>query len=553
MSEVVSPSCALCGRSEPLAALSEAAWLPGEAIERIAADHPGWRRADGACPACVQQTLLEMLLDRGENAFHVSVQRAWPLDAEAAFGALPSPLRLHADPRFSGRGVTVAILDSGFCPHPDLILPQNRIRVWADASKPDIEVRRFSSTDTPGWPGSEAAHDSQWHGLMTSAVAAGNGHLSHGLYRGLAPEAELVLVQVRDKVGRITNDTIERALRWVGDQLPAVDVRVVSLSVAGEAVDPLAGNPVDRAVEGLVEKGVCVIAAAGNDGVRRLVPPSTSPDALTVGGLDDRNTLDHEERALWHSNYGRAATGALKPDLVAPSLWVVAPILPGTELAREAAQLFERRAEGSAPIEQRIAAAKLITPHYQHVEGTSFAAPLVAGAVACMLEASASLTPLDVRRLLSESSHRVSGAPVERQGAGVIDVGRAVSAALASALGKGSISSPDVLEAEVVFRLSDRNARYVRLSGTWDNWVERTLMTSDGDGVFGARLPTPAIGRHAYKFLLGEGLDEHWMADPMNPARMHDGYGGYNSVLEILPPKATMTSGESDPESHSPG
>ena len=116
-----------------------------------------------------------------------------------------------------------------------------------------------------------------------------------------------------------------------------------------------------------------------------------------------------------------------------------------------------------------------------------------------------------------------------------------MSAALASASGKGSISSPDVLEDEVVFRLSDRNARCVRLSGTWDNWVERTLMVSDGHGLFSARLPTPPIGRHAYKFLLGEGLDERWMADPMNPARMHDGYGGYNSVLKVLPPEATTT------------
>src|SRR5262245_7134321 len=118
---------------------------------------------------------------------------------------------------------------------------------------------------------------------MTSAVAAGNGTLSHGLYRGMAPEAQLVLVQARDPDGRITNDGIARALRWLEREGPGLGVRVANLSLGGE---PLAGNAVDEAVQALVEAGVMVVAAAGNGGERRLVPPASSAHALTVGGID---------------------------------------------------------------------------------------------------------------------------------------------------------------------------------------------------------------------------------------------------------------------------
>jgi len=343
---------------------------------------------------------------------------------------LPTPLRLHADPRFTGRGVTLALVDAAFFPHSDLVQPRNRIRAWADASQALVTERSFSPGETPEWPGWEARDGGQWHGLMTSAAAAGNGHLGHGLYRGLAPDADLVLVQVRDADGRITNASIARALAWLRENGPDLGVKVVNLSLGGEPVSPLRGNAVDEAVEGLVEAGITVVVAAGNDGVRSLVPPGTAPAALTIGGLDDRNTLDHAARALWHSNYGGTDDGAVKPELVAPSLWVVAPVLPGTGLAREASELFARRARGDGGADSRIGDLKLVTPHYQHVEGTSFASPLTASAVACMLEACPSLTPDQIRQSLVATAEPVAGVARERQGAGALDAGRAVKAVL---------------------------------------------------------------------------------------------------------------------------
>ncbi len=427
--------CSTCSRAAPAAFLAEASWLTEEAVARLAQRKAGWRRADGACPACVQQTLLELLLEKGEAALHEGVQKRWPLDAEAAFGALPTPLRLHSDPRFTGVGVTLALVDAAFYPHPDLIQPRNRIRAWVDASREPVRVRRFEPTETPAWPGWDLLDAGQWHGLMTSAVASGNGHRSHGLYRGLAPEADLVLVQVRDASGHIGNAAIVRALDWLRWEGPELGVRVVNLSLGGDPVANLANNPVDQAVAALVAKGITVVVAAGNDGERRLVPPGTAPLAITIGGLDDRNTFDHADRRLWHGNYGETAGGLPKPELVAPSLWVVAPVLPSTPLAAEAATLFVRRAANDAGAEPRLTALKLVTPHYQHVEGTSFAAPAVAGVVACMLEANPALTPEQVKGLLMSSAQWVEGAPAERQGKGALHAGRAVEQALADVHG----------------------------------------------------------------------------------------------------------------------
>lgn len=524
--------CVLCRTPADPGALARAGWADAATLERLAREHPGWRREDGACPACVQQALLETLAERGEAEFHEGLQSRWPLDAEAAFGAIPTPLRMHADPRLSGAGVGLALVDSAFYPHPDLTRPSNRIGAWVDASTDDVRALRFSPRDEPRWPGWDDARPSQWHGLMTSVVAAGSGHSSHGLYRGMAPEAGLVLVQVMDERGRIGNAAIVRALEWLLAHAAALGVRVVSLSLGGEAVEPLAGNAVDRAVERLVAAGILVIVAAGNDGERRLVPPATAPFALTVGGADDRNSFDHAQLRLWHSSYGETALGAGKPELVAPSLWVVAPVLPGSAMARESDELFGRRARGDAAAEARIAEARLVSPYYQHVEGTSFAAPIAAGVAATMLEANPALSPRRLRELLLAACRPLPGAPGERQGAGALDAGRAATLARGDRHGRAAefASSPLVSDGRVRFLLHEHAARGVCVRGSWDGWRTALPAFELEPGVWQAELARPAAGRYDYKFQLDDG---RWLADPANPARAHDGAGGFNSVLRL--------------------
>jgi serine protease AprX len=476
----------------------------------------------------------------GDAALHEAIQTAWPLDAEAAFGVLPTRLRLHADPRFAGKGVTIALVDAGFYPHPDLVRPQNRIRVWADATHNPVSAFHFEPTETPNWPDCDSARDWQWHGTMTSTVAAGNGFLSHGLYSGLAHEAELVLIQVRDSAGHISSTSIQRALEWILKHGPELGIRIVSLSVSGDPVSPLAGNAVDEAVTALVQAGISVVAAAGNDGQRSLLPPATAPLALTVGGIDDRNTFSHEEIALWHSNYGTASNLAPKPDLVAPSIWVAAPVLPGTSVAEEAQQLFARHAQNDPNIRGRIAELKLITPHYQHVEGTSFAAPIVASAIACMLEANPSLTPLVVRDLLKQTSHPVPGADRERQGAGALSPGQAVARALADqhSQAAGQQVSPRLAPEGITFSLHDHAAASVQVFGSWNDWQSPGIAATSIEPGYWRTLPIRLrTGRYTYKLLLD---GQRWLDDPDNPRKAPDGVGGLNSAVVV--PEASVPS-----------
>jgi serine protease AprX len=542
-------ACALCGAGAPREVLREALWRPPGVLERLEARHAEWKREDGACPACVQQTLLTVLLERGEKEMHEAIQRVWPLDARIAFGALPTPLRMHADPRFAGRGVTMAFVDSAFFPHPDLVEPRNRIRAWADASRHwpgkrgGVLVRRFRPGRRPRWPGCGALHPAQWHGTMTSCSAAGNGRMSHGLYRGIASEADVVLVQTRPPSGHISSENIARAFLWLLDRAEEFGIRVVSCSVSGDPTEQLAGNAVDEGVRALVEAGITVIVAAGNDGVRRLIPPATSPLALTIGGLDDRNTFSHHDNEVWHSNYGQSSGtsrgdggGMPKPELVAPSIWVAAPTLPGSEVAREAAELFARLAAGDSSANERIAALKLISPHYQHVEGTSFAAPLVASVVACLLEAHPALSPRGVREILTAAATRVPGAPVEQQGAGALDAGLAVAMALEAAQGGSPrhLPAPAFAHGRVLFHLHDRHARRVHVPGSWDGWrAPGAEARKVRPGLWQAEVQIAQPGRYAYKFLL-DGW--RWLEDPSNPRREHDGNGNLNSVFELPPP-----------------
>lgn len=462
----------------------------------------------------------------------------WPLDAEAAFGAIPTPLRMRSDPRFTGRGVTIAMLDSGFYPHPDLTQPANRIKAWVDVGVEPVQVLHFKGNAQPAWPGWDAGEGHQWHGLMTSTTAAGNGHLSHGLYCSMAREAELVLIQVRDPDGAISNATIERGLRWLAENGRDLGVRVVSVSVAGDPVEQMAGNPVDTAVEALVDLNMVVLAAAGNSGERHLVPPATAPAALTIGGIDDNNTLGQEDLDLWHSNYGLSAEGAIKPELVAPSIWVVSPLLPNTETASEALKLFERRAGGDGSVEDAIDGLKLVTPHYQHVDGTSFATPIVASGVACILQSNPNLTPEAVRDILQATAETLAGVPVERQGHGVIDVSQAI--ALAVHLRRGARidwqRSPQLLPDGILYILEDDDATRVEVLGSWDDWKSPGLMaTETAVGRWIVVQDMLPAGVYSYKFL----VDGHrWLPDPSNRRRASDGASESNSVL-VIPEAAT--------------
>jgi serine protease AprX len=364
--------------------------------------------------------------------------------------ALPVPVRMDADERFTGRGVTIAFLDSGFYAHKDLTEPVNRIVAYHNIFSPGEDLSALEKSDV-----------ASWHGMMTSVVAAGNGHLSEGLYRSIAPEAKLVLVKI-GKTGRIPESNIETGLRWVLANKDKYDVRIVNISAGGDFEQSYLTNSLCQLVEETVKAGLTVVCAVGNAGLapgHPVLPPASSPAAIAVGGLDDQNSLDRARRGMYRSSYGPTIDGLQKPEVIAPGIWVAGPILPHTPTADEAKlyadldaaaddelatiiaahtgvdkDLDEAR-ELTVPMLRQLITIKLregnvINQHYKFVDGTSFASPIVASIAACMLEANPKLMPQQIKRILIDTAERVAGVEVERQGWGVVVPRRAVERAL---------------------------------------------------------------------------------------------------------------------------
>ncbi|HEV7798329.1 MAG TPA: S8 family serine peptidase [Pyrinomonadaceae bacterium] len=367
---------------------------------------------------------------------------------------LPTPLRLNADERFTGRGVTIAFLDSGFYAHDDLTKPENRIVAYHSIFDEKDDRTSLETTDV-----------ASWHGMMTSVVAAGNGHVSDGFYRGIAPDAKVVLVKV-GRTGHIPDEHIQRGLEWVLENRKKFEIRIVNISAGGDFEQSYLDSPLCQMVERAVREGLVVVCAVGNAGMvpgHPVLPPASSPSAISVGGLDDQNSLDRAKRGMYRSSYGPTLDGLQKPEIIAPGIWVAAPILPATPTAAEAqlcsaldvaadADLraiidshagvdkdFDQARDLPIPLLRQLITIKLregnvISPHYKYVDGTSFASPIVASVAACMLEANPTLTAPQVKRILIDTAERVPGIEVERQGWGVVVPRRAVEAALSRRL-----------------------------------------------------------------------------------------------------------------------
>jgi serine protease AprX len=429
--------CPVCGRVRssqlaPFSSLAEPLKILLEANSKVGP-------ADSVCSHCIDLfTRAQKQIDSHAVVF------------EQTSFVLPTPLRMNADERFTGRGVTIAFLDSGFYAHPDLTNPIDRILAYHNIFEPKDDPASLKKSDV-----------TSWHGMMTSVVAAGNGYLSDGFYRGIAPEANLVLVKV-GKSGRIPDEHIQRGLLWVLENRKKFNIRIVNISAGGDFEQSYLFSPLCQTVERAVREGLIVVCAVGNAGMipgHPVLPPACSPSAISVGGLDDQNSLDRAKRGMYRSSYGPTIDGLQKPEVIAPGIWVAAPILPHTPTAGEA-RLYSELDQASdselreviqlhkgidkdldeavdlpVPLLRQLITIKLhegnvINQHYKYVDGTSFASPIVASTIACMLEANPKLTPQRAKRILIDTAERVSGIEVERQGWGVIAPGRAVETAL---------------------------------------------------------------------------------------------------------------------------
>src|SRR5260370_11373823 len=185
-------TCPVCERfvQGELAAI---ATLP-ESLQSIILPNAAAADADETCSRCLE------LFNRAQRQ----------IDSQAAIFeqphfVLPTPLRMDADDRFRGRGVTIAFLDSGFYAHPDLTTPANRILAYHSIFAADGDLASLETNDV-----------ARWHGMMTSLIATRNRALVAVFYSGIASEANAELVNI-GRTGRISEDQIQKWLEWVLD------------------------------------------------------------------------------------------------------------------------------------------------------------------------------------------------------------------------------------------------------------------------------------------------------------------------------------------------
>jgi serine protease AprX len=280
-----------------------------------------------------------------------------------------------------------------------------------DAGRPDFTGRVEAAVDLsslqPNSPG-----DGFGHGTFVAGVAAGS---AHG-YTGAAPTAPIVSIDVMNDAGVARTSDVIRAAQWILANKDRYDIGVANFSLHAVGPSSFRYDPLDKAIEKLWFSGVVVVTAVGNYGLSNGpsgVPtaPGNDPFVLTVGALDGSpkpNPRATQDVAAPWSAYGYTYDGFAKPELAATGRYVVGPVPADSTLAREQPD-------------------KIVAPGYMQLSGTSFAAPLVAGAAATLMGLHPDWTPDQVKGALLVSARPLPKAAPLSVGVGALDADRAVT------------------------------------------------------------------------------------------------------------------------------
>lgn len=291
------------------------------------------------------------------------------------------------DMGYNGAGQTIAIIDSGIYPHPDL---EGKIVGWVD-----MHEGKSSPVDTYG------------HGTHVAGIAAGSGIESAGVHKGVAPGANLVGVRISNVSEAI------KGIQWVIENKDRLGISVINMSLGDLAYRSYKDDPWAQAAGKAMEAGLIVCVAAGNDGPgeMNISTPGIHPDAITVGALDDKGTIDRsdDEVASFSSRGPTSVDGVIKPDLLAPGVNIFGPLAPDAAID-----------DGTMAHDGQ----------YIAISGTSMATPMVAGLSACIKQANPNLTQKDVKEILMRSCDSYLEDPKYIQGAGLINAKKAIELAL---------------------------------------------------------------------------------------------------------------------------
>ena len=296
--------------------------------------------------------------------------------------------------RYRSATPTIAIVDSG--------IDKNRVDFDGGARVVADQVITQLLPNSPG--------DGRGHGTFVAGIAAGSG----ANYAGAAPAAKLVSLDVMDDNGMARTSDVIAAAQWIYEHKDQYNIRVANFSLHATVPSNFTKDPLDRAVEKLWFGGVTAVAAAGNygnsDGPSGVMfAPGNDPFVITVGAvdLDGSVRISNHDVPFW-SAYGYTYDGFRKPELSAAGRYMVGPIPANATLLAEKPE----NAVGTG---------------YMRLSGTSFAAPVVAGAAAQILARHPSWTPDQVKGALMKAARYVPDAPPGSAGVGEVNAYKAAN------------------------------------------------------------------------------------------------------------------------------
>jgi serine protease AprX len=308
----------------------------------------------------------------------------------------------------TGRGVTIAMLDSG---------------LWQAPSQ-NYGARVLATIDVTNGGSGPVTGDPYGHGTHITSIAAGGAANLSGNYLSIAPQASLVIVRAFNGQGGGRYIDVISGLNWIVANRKKYNIRVINLSFGAPPESYYWNDPLNQAVMAAWQAGIVVVVAAGNEGPAPMTidVPGNVPYVITTGALTDNYTPYNltDDRLASFSSAGPTYEGFVKPEVISPGGHMVASMSSQSYLANID--------PGSmAPTAQMFT-----------MSGTSMAAAVTTGVVALMLQSDPSLTPDNVKcRLLASARPAVTSAgtlaySVFQQGAGLIN---AVSAVDSSATG----------------------------------------------------------------------------------------------------------------------
>lgn len=279
-------------------------------------------------------------------------------------------------------GVTVAVLDTGIVRHPDMA---GRLLCFRDF----VNHRHLM-------------YDDNGHGTHVCGIICGSGLASDGKFRGIAPEAKLVVCKVLDRKGDGTTANMLAALKWVRENKQLYRIKVLNISVGiGDLRQREKEYALKKEIEKIWDSGITVVCAAGNKGPGdgSLSAIGSCGKVITVGCHDGEYCLDNPGRCATYSGRGVARSNIRKPDIVAP----------GTDIT--SCNIHCKKVHGR------------FEHAYVAKSGTSMATPIISGVAVLAFSKYPHMTNEEFKQKLTLTATDL-GEPWNLQGWGMVNVKR---------------------------------------------------------------------------------------------------------------------------------